>query len=58
MSITRFDDAAGLQAALARHGIAARIDYLPDGQVCAPGGYTDAPWHGALTCLLYTSRCV
>ncbi len=49
VSITRFDDAAGLQAALARHGIAARIDYLPDGQVCAPGGYTDAPWHGALT---------
>jgi hypothetical protein len=48
VSITRFDDAAGLQAALAGHGIAARIDYLPDGQVCAPGGYTEAPWHGAL----------
>ncbi len=37
VSVTRLEDAAGLEAALAAHGIRAEVDYLPQGMVCAPG---------------------
>ena len=39
VEVHRLEDAAGLEAALADHGIAADIRYLPWGQACAPGRY-------------------
>ena len=41
VQINRPEDAAGLEQALAEHGIAADITYLPDLQECAPGRYTE-----------------
>lgn len=42
ITIHRLEDAAGLEAALAEHGIAADVTYLPDGQTCADGRFTAA----------------
>jgi hypothetical protein len=39
VEITRPEDAAGLEQALADHGIAADVTYLPDLATCAPGRY-------------------
>lgn len=43
--VTRLDDASGLQAALAKHDIAADVQYLGDDMQCAPDRYADAPTH-------------
>jgi hypothetical protein len=40
VEVHRLEDAPGLEAALAEHGVAADIRYLPWGQACAPGRYT------------------
>lgn len=40
VEINRPEDAAGLQSALAAHGIAADITYLPELQKCADGRFT------------------
>ncbi len=40
--VDRIDDAAGLERALAEHGVAADVTYLPANQVCAPGRYDEA----------------
>ena len=42
VEINRPEDAAGLERALADHGIAADITYLPERQSCAPGRYAVA----------------
>ncbi len=39
VEVHRLEDAEGLEAELARHGVAADITYLPDRQECAPGRY-------------------
>ena len=39
VQVDRFEDAAGLEQALAEHGITAQITYVPDGGECAPGRY-------------------
>lgn len=39
VSVDRLEDAAGLESALAEHGIAAEVTYVPDGGECAPGRY-------------------
>ncbi|MDO5503558.1 MAG: hypothetical protein Q4G67_10335 [Actinomycetia bacterium] len=41
VEINRPEDAAGLQSALAAHGIAADITYLPELQECAQGRFTE-----------------
>lgn len=41
VEIRRPDDAAGLERALAEHGIAADVTYLPGLQTCAPGRFTE-----------------
>lgn len=41
VEIRRPDDAAGLERALAEHGIAADVTYLSDLQTCAPGRFTE-----------------
>ena len=40
VEVERLEDAGGLEAALAEHGVHADITYLPDRQECAPGRYT------------------
>lgn len=40
VEVHRLEDAGGLEALLADHGVAADIRYLPWGQACAPGRYT------------------
>ena len=40
VKVERLEDAEGLEAELAKHGVAADITYLPDQQECAPGRYT------------------
>lgn len=40
VEVHRLEDAAGLESALAEHGVAADVRYLPWGQACAPGRYT------------------
>lgn len=45
--IDRFEDAAGLEAALAERGVKADVHWLPVGQQCAPGRYTPAASDGA-----------
>jgi hypothetical protein len=40
VEVNRLEDAAGLEAALAEHGVHADVRYLPWGQECAPGRYT------------------
>lgn len=40
--VDRLEDAAGLERALAAHGIASDITYLPRDTDCAPGRYADA----------------
>jgi hypothetical protein len=39
VEVNRFDDAAGLEAALAAEGVPADVTFLPDGTWCAPGRY-------------------
>lgn len=39
VEVNRFEDADGLERALAEHGIDAEITYVPDGGACAPGRY-------------------
>lgn len=39
VSIARLEDSAGLEAALAAHGIKAKVNYLPADKVCAPGRF-------------------
>lgn len=39
VQVNRFEDAAGLEQALAAYGVSAEITYVPDGGVCAPGRY-------------------
>jgi len=41
--VDRIEDAAGLEQALADHGVAADVIYLDDNQVCAEGRYQEAP---------------
>lgn len=41
VEVNRPEDAAGLERALAEHGIAADITYLPEMQTCAPGRFTE-----------------
>ena len=41
VEINRPEDAAGLERALAEHGIASDVTYLPDLQTCAPGRFTE-----------------
>lgn len=43
VEIHRPEDAAGLEAALEEHGIAADVTYLPDLATCAPGRYVPVP---------------
>ncbi len=43
VSVDRLEDADGLERALAEHGVAADVTYLPDDMVCADGRYRDAP---------------
>ncbi len=40
VEVRRLEDAAGLEALLAEHGVTADIRYLPWGRACAPGRYT------------------
>ena len=40
VEVRRLEDALGLEAELAKHGIDAEITYLPDRRQCAPGRYT------------------
>ncbi len=40
VTVNRFEDAAGLKAALAAKGITADVTYLPWGKTCAEGRYT------------------
>lgn len=40
VEVQRLEDAEGLEAELAKHGVDADITYLPDRQECAPGRYT------------------
>lgn len=40
VEVQRLEDAEGLEAELAEHGVVADITYVPDGQECAPGRYT------------------
>ncbi|GAA1763433.1 hypothetical protein GCM10009795_007530 [Nocardioides hankookensis] len=40
VEVRRLEDAQGLEADLAKHGIDAEVTYLPDRQQCAPGRYT------------------
>jgi hypothetical protein len=40
VEVQRLEDAEGLEAELARYGVAADITYLSDRQECAPGRYT------------------
>lgn len=39
VEVRRLEDAEGLEADLAEHGVTADITYLPDRQECAPGRY-------------------
>ncbi|QWF23030.1 hypothetical protein KM427_04670 [Nocardioides sp. LMS-CY] len=39
VEVRRLEDAEGLEAELAEHGVTADITYLPDRQTCAPGRY-------------------
>ena len=39
VEVNRFDDAAGLEAALAAEGVPADVTFLPDGTWCAPDRY-------------------
>lgn len=39
VQVNRFEDAAGLEQALAAYGINADITYVPNGGACAPGRY-------------------
>jgi hypothetical protein len=41
VEVNRPEDAAGLERALAEHGIDADVTYLPALQTCAPGRYTE-----------------
>ena len=41
VEINRPEDSTGLERALAEHGIAADVTYLPDLQSCAPGRFTE-----------------
>jgi len=40
VQVHRLEDAEGLEAELAEHGVESDITYLPDRQECAPGRYT------------------
>ena len=46
VQVNRFEDAAGLEAALAEHGVNAQITYVPDGGQCTPGRYEPIPRKG------------
>lgn len=46
VEVNRFEDAAGLERALADHGIEAEITYVPDGGICAPGRYVPIDGRG------------
>lgn len=39
VEVQRLEDAEGLEAELAEHGVDADITYVPDGRKCAPGRY-------------------
>lgn len=39
VEVRRLEDAEGLEAELAKHGVTADITYVPDRQECAPGRY-------------------
>lgn len=39
VEVNRFEDAPGLEEALADHGVTAQITYVPDGGQCLPGRY-------------------
>ena len=41
--VDRLEDSERLERALAEHGIAADVTYLPDNMVCAEGRYREAP---------------
>ena len=40
VEVNRLEDARGLEAALAEHGVTAVVTYVPAGQQCADGRYT------------------
>ena len=48
VQVNRFEDAPGLEKALAAYGIDAQITYLPDGATCAPGRYTPVDSAGGI----------
>ena len=41
VEVNRPEDSAGLERALAEHGIAAEVTFLADGQACAPDRFTE-----------------
>lgn len=49
VTVTRLEDSAGLEAALAAKGIKAKVDYLPPGKACAPGRYSEVHPAGSLS---------